>query len=137
MAYDQQRAVQLVDSGTAASTGVKGSYFGGLEPFVVRQFSVVCKTDPAGAVVIVLKHRPTPGSASGEVAIATINIAAGHNAGDVVYKTGLNYAVKGSEEIVVDVTTAAASLTSFNASAQIDPNYEVVGNLDAAVVATA
>lgn len=136
MAYDAQRAVQIVDNGTAASTGVKGSYYGGLEPFIVRQFSVVCKTEPSGSAVITLKHRPLPGSATGEVVIATINVLAATNAGDVVYKTGLNYAVKGSEEVVVDVTTAHASLTSFNASAQIDPNYEVPANLDTAVVAT-
>lgn len=137
MAYDRQRNQQLVDAGTAASTGVKGSYASGLEPFVVRAFAVVLKTDPSGTAVITLKLRPTPGSASGETVIATINVAAGHNAGEVVYKDALNQRVEAHEEIVVDVTTAHASLTSFNAGATIDPAYEHKSNLGAAVIATA
>lgn len=129
MSYAEQHNVQLVDAGTAASVGVKGSYFACLMPFVVRAFAISCKTDPAGAAVITLKKRPTPGSATGETVIATINVAAGDNAGDTIYKTGLSTAIGSDEEVVVDVTTALASLTSFNASMLIDPDWDSPANL--------
>lgn len=129
MSYAEQHNVQLVDNGTAASTGVKGSYFAALMPYTVRVFAVSLKADPSGAAVITLKKRPTPGSASGESVIATINVAAGHNAGDTVYKADLNTAIGSDEEVVVDVTTLHASLTSFNASMLIDPDWDSPANL--------
>lgn len=137
MSYAEQHNVQIVDAGTAASTGVKGSYFACLMPYVVRAFAVSCKTEPTGSAVITLKRRPTPGSASGEVVIATINVLAGTNAGDTLYKTDLSTAVGSDEEVVVDVTTLHASLTSFNASMLIDPDWDSPANLaSATTVAT-
>lgn len=61
-----------------------------------------------GAVVITVRKRPTPGSASGQSTVGTLSIPAGTAAGKVYYKAVSPVSFAEGDEMVFEVTTAAA-----------------------------
>ena len=90
---------------------------------VVQSFTVVeqCQVDrlyfavstsvvSSGNVVVTFKRRPTLNSASGEVSIGTIVIPNGTAAGKVLYKGVTPVVCAAGEQIVIEVTTAAAGM---------------------------
>lgn len=92
---------------------------------VVQSFTVVeqCQVDrlyfavstsvvSSGSVVVTFKRRPTLNSASGEVSIGTIVIPAGTAAGKVLYKGVSPVVCAAGEQIVIEVTTAAAGMSA-------------------------
>lgn len=84
----------------------------GLKVFRV-QFVVTTSVVSTGAVTIVVKKRPLVGSATGEVALATLIVPAASVAGDVIYKDVSANSASGNhfdpgQELAFDVTVAAA-----------------------------
>jgi hypothetical protein len=61
-----------------------------------------------GAVVVAFKKRPTPGSTSGDSTIGSISIPAGTAVGKVYYKDISPAVLNAGDELVFQVTTAAA-----------------------------
>lgn len=61
-----------------------------------------------GTVVVVVKKRPTVGSGTGEVVLATLNIPAATAANKVIYKDISPASILPGDEVCFDVTTAAA-----------------------------
>lgn len=64
----------------------------------------------SGNVVVTFKRRPTIGSASGEVTIGTLNIPNAAAVGKCYYKRVTPVVCAASEQIIVEVTTAAAGM---------------------------
>lgn len=77
---------------------------------IVRQFSFSVKTATvsSGGIVVALKYYPTVGSSSGAVTLASLTIPTGVAAGKVYYKAVDSVKVLPGQELVVEVTTAAA-----------------------------
>lgn len=81
-----------------------------------------------GSVVCTFYRRPTHGSTSGEVSIGVLTIPAATTVGQTVYKVVSGVSINAGEEVVVKLTTAAATSGGcvFNFVADEDP--EVVAN---------
>lgn len=63
-----------------------------------------------GNVVVTFKRRPTLGSSSGEVSLGTITIPNGAAAGKTYYKSIDPVVCAVGEEVIAEVTTAAAGM---------------------------
>jgi hypothetical protein len=71
-------------------------------------FAISTSVVSSGNVVVTFKRRPTLGSTSGEVTIGTLTMPSGAAAGKVYYKAVAPVVCLAGEQIVVEVTTAAA-----------------------------
>lgn len=133
MAYAEKHIITLNDTAiTLASTGVKTRWTPGIQGCSVRRFGLMLEaaTSATGAVVV-LKDRPTPGSAASEVVIQSLTLDAVTAQGTVVYGNDLQYKLLPGHEVVVEVLTAATGGASTHAFLEIDPDWEVPGNLPA------
>jgi hypothetical protein len=92
-----------------ASTAVIKRYAVGIG-MNIRQVAFLVTTAPTTtAPVIVLKKYPVAGSSAGAVSLATLTLPVGTAAGSVVYKKLDSITLEAGQELVMEVTTAAAA----------------------------
>lgn len=75
----------------------------------INEFHVLVSTVTVGDASIQLKRRPTYGSASGEVVLATVVVPGGTAAGKMLVKRFKGVDVEPGDEIVYEVISAATS----------------------------
>ena len=105
---------------------------GGHAPVVnmsVRMVGIGLDAAPSGAGAVAFKHRPTLGSATGEVTIATVNLLTSHSAGTVVIADGLNREINPGGEIVAEVTSTTGAGNTGVAMVWVDYDYENPDNI--------
>jgi hypothetical protein len=73
-------------------------------------FAISTSVVSSGNVIVAFKRRPTIGSSSGEVTIGSLTIPGGAAAGKVYYKQVSPVVCAAGEQIVIEVTTAAAGM---------------------------
>jgi hypothetical protein len=133
MAYDLQVPLVVAGNASGASTGVKGN-IGFMMPAVVHYVGIVNKgATAATGGVIVFKKRPTAGSTSGETIFATLTVPNPLAQGMVLYKVANATKFAAGDELVVEVTTSNANLTSFDAVAMVEHTHENLANFTDAV----
>jgi len=128
MAYDLQVPLAVAANANGSTTGVKGS-IGFMMPAVVHYVGIVNKgATAATGGVIAFKRRPTAGSTAGETVFATLTVPNPLAQGRVLYKLANATKFKVGDELVVEVTTANANLTSFDAIALVEHTHENLAN---------
>ena len=136
MAYAEKHMLNLNETAiTLASTGVKARYTPGVQGCTIRRWGLQLEVaTSATAAVVVLKKRPTPGSAAGEVVLSSLTLATAETAGNTVYSNDLDARILPGEQVIVEVTTAATGGTSTFAFLEMDPDWEVPANAKASVI---
>lgn len=120
-----------------STTGDKSQYSFGTMPHIIRRIGIVCKTDPTGSGVVAIDRRPTAGSDTGRVNnVHVLNIPSSANQGNVVYLDELNSRWNPGEELVIEVTTAVAGLTSADVILLVEPTSEVPVNITSMIKST-
>jgi hypothetical protein len=113
------------------STGDKGDWAPGFFPVeIIAVFAIITNTIGATGV-IKFDKRPTAGSDSsrGDGDIGILNLATTHDAGEVVYyELTSRIKVSPGEEIVVEVTDAAAASDTAHLGIVYVPAWEVPAN---------
>ena len=116
MYTDSQRAMMIGVPGTPisfASTGIKGAStcLPIMRPVNVQALAITITTAiTVTDAIMTLKYRPTPGSASGEVALGTMTLpVTGSAIGKQYYKKLASYKALPGGEIVLDVTQAGTA----------------------------
>lgn len=111
MAYDTGKYdVMLGRAQVVTSTGDKLFWSPAYVPVIIRAVSFTNVVAPTVTPTVVdFDRRPTAGSDSGRVLIATITIPLSLALGKVIYKDGLNHRVDPGNEVVVEVTTASTA----------------------------
>jgi hypothetical protein len=79
------------------------------KPIEIFEFHLTIMNDVGATGIVLLKYRPTAGSTSGEVTIATINLTTAHTQGKIVGKSTLSYTALAGGQLVVEVTDVAAA----------------------------
>jgi hypothetical protein len=126
--YTHQKQIYSVAAAALSSTGVKLTITAGIHALILRNVIAVVTTQPTTTPpVITPKRRPTAGSASGEVALATVTVPLATVAGKGIYKMGYNTRIEAGENLVLDVTTAAAAGAA-DLIAECDVAPEMPGN---------
>lgn len=94
-----------------ASAAVINRYAVAKQCDVLRlEFPISTAVVSSGNVIVTFKQRPVIGSASGEVTLGTLSIPNGAAAGQVYYKDIDPVMCKEGQEIIAEVTTAAAGM---------------------------
>jgi hypothetical protein len=128
MSYNNYQTEWLLGAGNLAltGTGVIGRRAVGYQPIRVRAFAVIFTVvGGTGSGVLKLKRRPTPGSATGEVVIATLNYTAAQAVvGKGIFVDGINVQLNPGEELAADVTTALTTTGSGDVIAYFEPSWE-------------
>ncbi len=113
MSYDMERlAVEKVvaaDIDDLGSTGVHTTSWMVTQACSVRRVLALVTTVLDGAAVVEFKRRPTFGSASGEVLVASLTVPTLTAAGKTVYKDFKSVNLLPGEELIAEVTSAATS----------------------------
>lgn len=99
------------------------------KPIEIFECCLTIMNDIAASGTVIFKYRPTAGSASGEVSVATIELTTAHTAGKIVGKSGLSYTCAPGGEIVVDVTNATGAGDLAEASIYGREFYEQPANI--------
>jgi len=136
MAYSEKQLVNLNETAlTLASTGIKARWHPGTMPATIRRWGLTLEAATSvTAAVVVLKKRPTPGSASGEVVLSTLTLATAEAAGNTVYSNNLNAQILAGEQVIVEVTTAATGGATTYAFLEFDPDWDTPANAKASVI---
>ena len=136
MAYAEKHLIHLNETAiTLASTGIKARYTPGVQGCTIRRWGLQLEAATSvTAAVVVLKKRPTPGSAVGEVVLQSLTLAAVEAAGNTVYGNDLQAAILPGEQVVIEVTTAATGGAATYAFLEMDPDWEVPSNAKASVI---
>lgn len=128
MSYQHFQADQLIGAGSLSlvTAAVISRRCVGYFPIRIRAFSVAFTVaGGTGSGVLKLKRRPTPGSASGEVVIATLNYTAAQAVpGKVIFVDGLNVQINPGEEMAVEVTTGLTTTGSGDCIVSYEPSWE-------------
>lgn len=134
--YAEKQIVNLNETAiTLASTGVKVRWSPGTQGATVRRWWLQLEqATSATAAVVVLKKRPTPGSASGEVVLQTLTLATAEAAGNTVYGNDLQAHILPGEQVIIEVTTATTAGALTYAGLEFDPDWEAPGNFKAAMI---
>lgn len=109
-----EKRLELLPVGSIAAddlsgTGVHGYSYLVLSPCAVKRFLAAVSTVLVGPATVVLKRRPTFGSATGEVVLDTIVIPAAAPVGQVMYSDFKMVELDVGDELVFEVTVAATS----------------------------
>lgn len=107
-----------------------------ITPCTVTMCALAILNDVAATGVVLFKRRPTAGSATGEVTIATLNLTTAHTQGKVVYSNGLDVDLSPGDEVVVEVTDVTGAGDLAKAMMWVQYDYENPTN-EADMVATA
>lgn len=136
MAYAEKQIVNLNETAlTLASTGVKARWTPGVQGGTIRRWGLQLEAATSvTAAVVVLKKRPTPGSATGEVVLQSLTLATAEAAGNTVYGNDLQAQILPGEQVIIEVTTAATGGATTFAFLEFDPDWEVPGNAKASVI---
>lgn len=129
MAYNHsQRQIVLGVAQSTGSAATIATYAPGYQPIVVRAWAIVFTTAAAGTGTIVLRKRPTPGSASGVATQDTMLITTTNGAaGRVLYHDELHIKCLPGEQLTVEITSTAASGV-IDILALIEESWEVPQN---------
>jgi hypothetical protein len=134
MAYSHDKyEVVVVKDAALSSTGdvTGGKWAPGFHPHIVRAVMAVITNAIGDPCVIKVDKRPTAGSdtsrGDGDVAVLTISTTNGA-LGNVCYADGLDVEIKPGEEIVFEVTDAAAASDAAHLILLVEPRWEVPGN---------
>lgn len=130
MAYAHtQYEVLLTNAAAVSTTGDKATWVPGYVPSLIRAWAYVVTTAFSAVAKLDLDKQPTSGSATGRVAdfVSPLNIPNPTAQGKVVYKDGLQAKVNPGEQIVFNVTTAAAAGAG-SAVMMVEPTWEMPGN---------
>ena len=132
MSYNHQMDQVRCDAGTGLTlvgTGIKARFLNtGLYPVVVAGAAILVEVVAGDQAVFTIRHRPTIASATGQTTIDTITLETTDAAGKVVYVTGLDTKVLPGEEVVFDLTDAAASGT-VHCVLMTKPSWEQPANI--------
>jgi len=132
MSYNHQMDQIRCDAGaglTLVGAAIKARFINaGLFPVVVTGAAVIIEVVPGDQAIFTIRHRPTIASATGQTTIDTITLETTDAAGKVVYVTGLDKKVLPGEEVVFDLTDAAASGTVHCVLMTV-PSWEQPGNI--------
>lgn len=110
MSYDNAKQfapMGLVTAATAilanGSAGIIARYFAGFFPIRIKRVGLlVTVAHDTATTVVTLRHRPTPGSASGEVVVDTISIPTTAAVGSIYFVDGLDYRMEPGDELAFD-----------------------------------
>lgn len=104
------RGAKISTPGSLASAAVLDDSFIAQEKMEVKQiaFLVSTATVSSGNIVVTVKKRITVNSASGEVTLGTLTIPTAIAAGKMYYKNISPVKLDAGEQVVFEVTTAAA-----------------------------
>ena len=105
------------------------AHFCPMVPIVINSCTLTIMNDVGGTGVCLFKYRPTAGSTTGEVTIATLNLTTAHTQGKIVGKSGLNHAGSPGGEYIVEVTDVTAANDLGAAMMWGYESYEQPGNL--------
>lgn len=117
----------------AAAAAVHGEYYA-MKPCAVSEFHFLVTTAIAGdtgAPVVEINRRPTPGSATGEVQIATLTIPTGTAAGKVVSKRFAPVQLNVGDSLSFELVSSALSATTAAGAGFYDVSLEVDFEADA------
>ena len=115
--------------------GVQGNWCP-ITPVRISMVGIVVMNDIAAAGAVEFRRRPTAGSATGEVTVATVNLLATHTQGQVVYVNGLNHMVMPGSELTVEVTDVTGAGDLGRAVVWLDYSWEYPQNIQAMVAST-
>lgn len=103
---------RLISTAESLASAAVIARFMAMHQVQVKQIAFVVSTATVSSanIVVTVKRRPTVGSSSGEVTIGTLSIPTGVAAGKMYYKNVTPVTVAQGEEIVFEVTTAAAGM---------------------------
>lgn len=128
MSYQHHQGEMLLGAGNLSlvTAAVIARRCIGYFPIRVRAVSVAFTVvGGTGSGVLKLKRRPTPGSASGEVVIATVNYTAAQAVvGKVMFVDGLNVQINPGEELAAEVTTGLTTTGSGDILVGFEPSWE-------------
>lgn len=132
--YDQQKFERLLgayaaDIVTAADPIANARWAPGTFAANVRRvFALITVANTVAPTILTFKHRPTPGSASGEVTIATLTIPIDAPIGNVYYKNvATEFRVNPGSEVVVQ-TDGGGTAGTATLGIVCDPVWEHPGN---------
>jgi hypothetical protein len=108
-----------------------GKWAPGFHPHIIRAAMLVVTNAIDNALVIKGDKRPTAGSDSGrgdgDVFVLTVSTTNGA-LGNVCYADNLDIEIKPGEEVVFEVTDAAAASDTGHLILLVEPRWEVPGN---------
>jgi hypothetical protein len=131
MAYTHTQYEVIVGKDLSlASTADVADWACGMVPHRIRAVGVVITNTVGSAGIVKLDKRPTAGSdtSRGDGDVCTINLATTHDAGEVVYKTGLNVEILPGQEVVAEVTDACASGDTAHVVMLVEPRWDQPAN---------
>ena len=107
-----------------------GDWAPGLVPHIIRAVALVVTNTIGAAGVLKFDKRPTAGdnTGRGDGDVAVLNLATTHDAGEVVYKDGLNVLIKPGEEVVAEVTDVTAAADTGHVIIWVEPAWENPSN---------
>lgn len=121
MSYAEQIDQVLASNVTLATTGDKGAYATSTG-CVIRRLAVSFHTEPTATGVIAFDKIDATG-ARGAADVGTLNVAAGHVVGQVLYKN-VNVQLLPGEAVVAEVTDALDGVTVGSIMILVDPDWE-------------
>lgn len=112
MYIEQFGGIRAISSAESLASAAVIARFLAMKQISVKQIAFVISTATVstGNIVVTVKRRPTVGSTSGEVTIGTLTIPTAIAAGKMYYKNVTPVVVAQGEEVVFEVTTAAAGM---------------------------
>lgn len=138
MAYTHSKYEVIAARGAdLAATGDEGDWAPGYIPHIIRAV-VILITNTIGATgTISVDKRVTFGSDSGRLVghVATIALTTAHVGGVAIYKDGLDVEILPGEQVMFDVTDAAASGDLADLILYVEPRWETPANISAMVAA--
>lgn len=130
------REVHVKDDASLASTGIIGTWAPGLVPHIVRAAAIVVSNTVGAAGVVKLMYGDAGLATTQGTEIDAINLATTHAAGEAVYVEGLDQEVVPGEEVIFDMTDAAASGDTGHLILLVEPRWERPANNDNMVEST-
>jgi len=131
MAYTHtQYEVMVGKDLSLASTADVADWAPGMVPHRIRGVAVIVTNTIGATGVVKLDKRTASGddTGRGDGDVCTINLATTHDAGKVVYKTGLNVEILPGQEVVVQVTDACASGDTAHVVMMVEPRWDQPAN---------
>lgn len=123
-----QREMLIATGASTASLAVIGLLTPGYFKHKVRAVSLIFTTAAAAAGILLLKKRVTPGSASGESTVGTINFDGTTGAaGKGVYLDNLDIDIDPGQQLAFEITDVAASGV-IEIKAVVEDNYDAPSN---------
>ena len=129
MSYGEQREIQVTDTASVTSTGIKGALAAGVNPFVVRRVGFLVTTVPTVQSLILRVETSVSGAAYAALSpTCTITVPTTAVVGQVYWtQTALNVKISAGDRVGFDVTQAPTAGAG-SIIVVIDPSYDSVLN---------